>query len=118
MAVWFALSICTLGQSVETPELKLGKIWGTVTDANGDTVPGATVVLQDSDKQDSRTLTTAGNGFFEFDRIKPGIPYLINITAEGLEEWTSPAVTLEPNQVKIMNAQLRIPTVQTTVEVT
>lgn len=118
MAVSFALSICTLGQSIETPELKLGKIWGTVTDANGDTVPGATVVVQDSHKQDSRTLRTAGNGFFEFDRIKPGIPYRINITAEGLEEWTSPAVTLEPSQVKILNAQLRIPTVQTTVEVT
>src|SRR5215469_13254586 len=118
MAVSFTLSICTLGQSVETPELKLGKIWGTVTDANGDIIPGATVVLEDSDKEDSRTLTTAGNGFFEFDRIKPGSPYRIDITAKGLEEWTSPAVTLEPNQVKILNAQLRIPTVETTVEVT
>ncbi len=117
MAVALALSIPTLGQSIDAPGLKLGTILGTVTDVNGNTVPGAMVVLQ-GPTQDRRTVTTGGNGFFEFDRIEPGISYQINFTAKGLEEWTSPGVTLEPSQAKILNAQLRIPMEQTTVEVT
>ena len=118
MAIALALSIRTLGQSIDAPELKLGTIIGTVTDVNGNTVPYARVVLQGPDTHDSRTVTTGENGFFQFDRTKPGIPYQVNITAKGLEEWTSPAVTLEPSQAKILNAQLRIRTEQTTVEVT
>lgn len=117
MAVAFALSIPVHGQSIDSPELRLGTILGTVTDVNGNIVPGARVVLQGPDTHDCRTLTTGGNGFFQFDRIEPGIPYEINVTASGMEEWTSPSVTIEPNKAKILNAQLRIPVEQTTVKV-
>ncbi len=117
MAVAFAFSIPTLAQSIDSPELRLGTILGTVTDVNGNIVPGARVVLQGPDTHDCRTLTTSGNGFFQFNRIEPGIPYEINVTATGMEEWTSSSVTLEPNKAKILNAQLRIPVEQTTVKV-
>jgi len=82
MAVALALSIPTLGESIDSPEL--GTILGTVTDGNGDIVPGARVVLQ-GPTQDLQTVTTGGNGFFQFDQIKPGIPYQLNITATGRE---------------------------------
>ncbi len=118
IAFALALSIMALGQSIDAPEPKLGTIVGTVTDVNGDTVPGATVVLEDPGTQDRRMVKTAENGFFEFDRIKPGIPYRIDITAKSFEEWRSPAVTIEPSQAKILNAELRIPTEHRAVEVT
>lgn len=118
MAGALALSTPMPGQSIAAPELKSGTILGTVTDANGNTIAGARVVLQGPDTHDSRTVTTGGNGFFQFDRIEPGIAYRVNVTATGLEEWTSPTVTLEPDHAKILNAQLRIPMEQTTVKVT
>ena len=118
VAVALALSIPLLGQSTAAPELKLGTILGTVTDVNGNIVSGARVVLQGPDTHDSRTVITGENGFFQFDRIGPGIAYQVNITATGMEEWTSPSVTIEPDQAKILNAQLRIPMEQTTVKVT
>jgi hypothetical protein len=118
MAFALALSIPTLGQSIDTPEMELGTIVGTVTDVKGATVPDATVVLQNPDTQDRRMVRTGGNGFFQFDGIKPRIPYQIDITAKGFEEWKSPAVTIEPSQAKILNAELRLPTEHTEVEVT
>ena len=118
MAAVLALSIYTRGQSNDQSEAKWGTILGTVTDVSGGTVPGASVIVQDSGSQDSPTVNTDGNGFFRFAQIKPGIPYRITFRAPGLQEWTSPAVTLDAGQVKILNAQLRLPMAETQVQVT
>src|SRR5262249_9682540 len=92
---------------------------GTASDVNGDTVPGANVVLQGPDTGDHRTTVTNDNGFFEFHDVKPGIAYHVSITAEGLADWASPAVTIEPAQYKILtDIQLKVARVETTVNVT
>lgn len=92
---------------------------GTVTDANGDPVPNATVELRSSDGVDRRTLVTPENGFFQFDQVKPGVPYDIKVSGQDFLDWTSPAITLEPAQFKIVSGiQLRIRTDVTQVQVT
>ncbi len=116
--VVLVLSILTFAQTGESPAAPLGTIMGTVTDIGGSTVPGATVVLQQPGTQDRRTVTTSANGFFQFTQVNPEVPYAINVSAPGLTQWTSPAVTLDPGQVKILNAQLRIPMERTQVQVT
>jgi Carboxypeptidase regulatory-like domain len=95
------LSVTMHGQSVQGTEARPGKLVGTVTDVNDDPVPDATVVL-DTESDDPRTLVTPENGFFEFNDVKPGTSYQINITAKGFADWTSPAITLEPGQFKIV----------------
>ena len=113
------LSAPSQGQDTDRPELKLGSIVGTVTDVNGDTVPNATVVLEGSDGSDRRTAAANDNGYFEFHDVKPGIPYHIKINAEGFSEWSSPLVTLEPSQFKILaDIRLQIELARTTVNVT
>ena len=105
-------------QNVETPETSMGNIIGTVTDANGDTVAGAMVALNGSDQDDSRSLVTSENGFFQFRDVKPGIAYQISITAKDFAAWRSPTITLEPGQFKIVaGIQLRIQAEHTTVDV-
>lgn len=119
MAIALALPMNLPGQSSQTTGQNLGGILGTVTDANGDPVPNATVVLQGPDSNDRRTVTTADNGFFQFAQIKPGVPYQINISAKDFAVWKSPSITLQPSQFKIVpNIQLRIPPQQTAVQVT
>jgi len=118
MATVLALSIFTLAQNSNPAEAGWGTILGTVTDVSGGTVPGATVVLQDSDSQGRKTVTTDGNGFFRIAQIEPGISYRITFSAQGLQAWTSPGVTLDAGQVKILNAQLRLPPEETRVQVT
>jgi Carboxypeptidase regulatory-like domain len=97
---------------------RTGTILGTATDVNGDAIPNATVVLKEVDSNDPRTITTNNTGLFEFRDVKPGIPYRLNIRAKGFADWTSPAITLTPNQFKIVTGiQLRIATEATTVNV-
>ena len=108
-----------LGQDIDRPELRVGSIVGTVTDVNGDTVPDATVALEGSDLNDRRTMVANDNGYFEFHDVKPGIPYQIKITATGFSEWSSPALTLEPGQFKILaDIRVQVQLARTTVYVT
>jgi Carboxypeptidase regulatory-like domain len=114
-----ALPTSMLGQSVEVSDLHPATIVGTVTDANNDTVPDATVVLRSPDANDGRRVLANENGFFQFRDVKPGTTYQVSIRANGFEDWRSPVLVLEPGQFKILaDIQLRIPTQQTTVQVT
>jgi Carboxypeptidase regulatory-like domain len=118
LAMAITLSITMHGQTVQGTEPKPGKLIGTVTDVNGDPVANATVTLETPESDDRRTLVTPENGFFEFNDLKPATPYQVNITAKDFADWTSPAITLEPGQFKIVTGiQLRIATEHTTVDV-
>lgn len=118
LALAVVLSVAMQGQAFQSTELKPGKFVGTVTDANGNSVPDATVVLQAPESSDSRTVITSENGFFEFSDVKPETSYQIKITARDFADWTSPDITLDPGQFKILTGiQLRIEAERTTVDV-
>jgi len=75
---------------------------GTVTDVNGDAVIGATVALKDLTSNDPRSVATSENGFFKFDHVKPGGPYEVIVSANGFDDWTSPAITLGPGEFRLL----------------
>jgi len=103
-------------QSTEVPTTKTGSILGTVVDSNNDTIPSATIVLQ-RPFGDPLTFVTKDDGSFAFHNVMPGIPYQINVAAEGLAEWNS-SVTVEPGQDKTLpEIKLRILAVQRAVTV-
>jgi hypothetical protein len=113
-----ALSVTLHGQSLQGKPSKPGKVVGTVTDVNGSPIPNATVVLEGPESNDRHTLVTRDSGFFEFSDVKPATAYEIKVTAKDFADWTSPAVTLDPGQFKIVTGiQLRIQTERTTVDV-
>ncbi len=113
-----AFSIPMAGQSTQTIAAKGAIVVGTVTDANGDTVGNAAVLLKGPDSGDGQTVVTSQNGFFEFQGVTPGLPYQITISANDFEPWISPLITLDPGQFKIMPpVQLRIATQRTEVKV-
>ena len=119
VVVALTIALRAPAQSVQTPEGQLGRVTGTVTDRNGDAVAGATVVLAGADPNDRQTVVTGENGSFEFDDVKPAVPYQIIITAVGFAQWTSPAITLEPGEFKLLGGiPLRLATQNTTVQVT
>ena len=53
-----------------TPDTKAASILGTVVDSNNDTIPNATVVLQDP-AGDPVTVVTKDNGSFAFQGVTP-----------------------------------------------
>jgi Carboxypeptidase regulatory-like domain len=125
LGIWAVLAFAQLGtistpaQSVQSPEVQLGQIMGTVTDVRGDAVAGATILLTTPDSADRQTTVTPASGFFDFEGVKPGVICQITITANGFAEWTSPAITLQPGEVKLLGSvPLRLATQNTTVTVT
>src|SRR5215469_6517038 len=101
VAITLLIPMFMFGQNVK-PELKFGTIIGTAIDLNDNPVPSATVELKSLANADHRTVTTAGNGSFEFRDLQPGSPYALTITAHDFAEWNSPSITLEPGQFKIV----------------
>jgi len=113
----FAFSAHGLAQDIQPPESQPGQIMGTVTDVNGDIVPGATVVLAGPEITDRRTVETSENGFFQFDNVTPGVAYRIDISAQGFAPSSS-TVTIAPGEVKILGeVRLALAMQQTTVRV-
>ena len=118
VALAFPPAIPTLAQNIGTPQAQGGRIVGTVTDVNNNTVSGATVVLQGPIPTDRRTVVSSDTGAFEFQDVKPGVLYRVHITAKEFADWTSPAVTLAPGEYKILTgSKLRIEQARSTINV-
>jgi len=119
MVLALALSKRLQGQSSQQLTGQLGTIVGTTISMTGDTVGAANVLLKGLDANDRTPAVTNEHGFFEFHNVKPGVPYHVTVNAEGFAEWTSPVVTIEPSQYKILtDIQLQLAVVQTSVVVT
>ena len=85
-------------------------ISGTVTDANGDTVTGATVALESANHGDRRTAVASDRGAFEFANLKPGIEYHVTVSATDMQRWESPPIVLGPGQYFLMtDIKLKLP---------
>jgi hypothetical protein len=64
-----ALCLATIHATAQTSAV--GNIVGTVTDATGAVVPNAQVIVTDTDKQVTRTLTTNGAGQYTANFLQP-----------------------------------------------
>jgi hypothetical protein len=91
-----------------------GTINGTVVDVYDALVPGATVILDGPN--DHRTITANENGFFEFDNVNSGKPYMVTVSEKGFGDWSSPSIILTPGQFQeLANIKLQVATQVTTV---
>jgi Carboxypeptidase regulatory-like domain len=86
-----------IAQQIDAPQPEPGRISGTVTDVNGDVIPGADVTLEGPAPEHTRVLAN-DNGFFVFDNLKPGASYHVTINAEGFVTWSSPSISVSPGQ--------------------
>lgn len=59
---------------------------GTVTDAQGNVIAGATVTLTNTEKGFSRAVTTTGSGTFTFPVIQPGT-YRLEVETNGFKKY-------------------------------
>jgi hypothetical protein len=107
------------------PAGEAGSITGTVTDGNGDIVPGATVVVEPVQGSASKAQVLANdNGFFVVPGLKPKVSYRVTISATGFDPWIAPSVMLAPGQyfevtgikLKLENAVVSVTVTATTVE--
>jgi Carboxypeptidase regulatory-like domain len=94
----------TAGESSSNP----GDVSGTVTDAYGDIVPGATVLLEGTNNPGRQSQTANDSSFFEFKSVPAG-SYRVTVTAPGFDSWNSEPVVVAAGQyVDVTGIKLRL----------
>jgi len=103
-------------QMISSPEPQTAVVTGTVTDADGAIIPGATVTLEGPNSSEHRVVAANESGFFELKEIHPAISYHVAVNAKGFSDWTSPALVLTPGQqLDLLGIKLTVSIVETSV---
>ena len=74
-----------------------GNISGTITDANGGVLPGATITLISEQSGASRSGVSNDEGRFQFSTVQPG-PYTIKIAQQGFQTLQKTHTILSANE--------------------
>jgi hypothetical protein len=92
-----------------------GELEGTVTDATGAVLPGATVTVKPAGGT-PKVAVTDGAGKFRIDGLAPG-PQEILVTAPGFAEFTSQSFNLIAGQANTLDVNLKVAAATTKVNV-
>jgi hypothetical protein len=84
-----------------------GTILGTVHDASGALIPGATVTLVNTGTTAQRIVTSDGNGNFVFSNIDVGT-YELTVTAQGFEKFSQPNIGIIARESRHIEAALQL----------
>jgi hypothetical protein len=109
------LSLLISSLTLRADEL-VAHIRGVVTDPTSARVPGAEVVATNTDTKISTTVTTSGDGTFEFLSLAVG-HYDVKVSKAGFKTFASRHITLQLNQVYDLPVPLQVGEVAQTVEV-
>ncbi len=94
-----------------------GQISGTVVDASGGSIVGATVTLTHDLSKTERNYTTGANGAFFFTGLVPGA-YSLKISQAGFKNYEQKAITVATQErVDLHDIALAVGEVTSTVEV-
>lgn len=104
-------AITAFGQST------FGSIRGTVQDAQGAVIPGASIVVHSLDENTDRTVTSGDAGDFVIENLKAG-HYRLTIHHDGFSDAVVASATLQDRQELRLPVTLTIAAQATTVEVT
>jgi hypothetical protein len=110
-ATWLLFAVTAFAQ-VET-----GRVVGTIHDATGAVVPGATVSVTNTQTNVVSTAVSNDSGDFVVTELKPG-SYKVMVAAPGFKKAEQPAFKLDVNQVVRMNVAMEIGSAEEKVEVT
>ena len=93
-----------------------GSIVGTVSDATGGVVPGATVTLTNSGTGERRIGGTASDGAYRFVNLVPGV-YKVEIEKAGFKRYTRDQIQVNVEAAVRANIALQVGEVTQSVEV-
>ena len=114
-----ASAVLAIGSIVVTPvhaQILYGSIVGTVTDAQGGHVPGATVTIVHKETNLIRESVTDGQGRYSLTNVLPG-PYDVKVTLTGFREALRTSVPVTIGQISRVDMKLEVGTLTETVTV-
>lgn len=98
-------------------QVDAGAILGTVTDASGSAVHGATVTLTNEGTNAALSTTTGNDGGYKFTPVRIG-NYKLTVTFQGFETISRPRLSVNVGENVVADFTLKPGNVTTTVEVT
>jgi carboxypeptidase family protein/TonB-dependent receptor-like protein len=112
----FLSTLLTLLAPNARAQQTLGGITGTVTDASGAVISGATVNLLGDETKLSRTQTTNANGSYLFVNLPIG-NYTLSFTQQGFQSQNVPAILVQANRTATVNVELKVGNVSESITV-
>lgn len=94
----------------------VGTISGTVTDQTGAIVPGAAVLIRDTETGIQHSMRTDSAGFYSFPALPVG-HYDVVITANGFKQYRETGLVLNVNENIRVDARLQVGEIQQQVSV-
>lgn len=113
LATALLLSICGLA----TAQVTNGAIAGSVTDASGGLLPGATVTAVHDETGIRSTTTTGTDGRYQILNIRAGGPYTVIVSMPGFRNATKTRVNVPLGDTAAVGFSLVIESMTETVEV-
>ncbi|HEY6046548.1 MAG TPA: carboxypeptidase regulatory-like domain-containing protein [Pyrinomonadaceae bacterium] len=98
-------------------QITTGTIQGTVLDANGGVVPGASVEVKNLETNVSRTLTTDDGGRFVALALQPG-KYSVTVSKQGFATAVAETVNLTIGQALNIPVEMKVSSVEERVTIT
>ncbi|MBS1824216.1 MAG: TonB-dependent receptor [Acidobacteria bacterium] len=111
------LVLCVAAVAPLGAQSTLGVVLGSVRDASGAVVAGASIKLTNVGENTSREATSNANGDYEFQNVKAG-QYSLNITQAGFRNFTARDFSVAARQTVRVDAALQVGDVTQTVEIT
>lgn len=107
-SLWMVLAVLFAGCPVTMwSQVGLGSISGTVTDATGASIGGATVTLTLTDRNEVvRTVTTGGSGFYTATLLPLG-GYVVTISAPSFGSQVFSGIVLHVSDALTINSTLK-----------
>src|SRR6185369_9424953 len=89
-------------------------VQGIVSDSNGALVPGARVVLKDTETAKTQEVTTSDEGFYRITGLAPG-KYELSVEKEGYKKSIAQSLTVNAESIQGMDVILEIGEITATV---
>ena len=109
------LLLCSVFAAATFAQNTNSTIKGTVLDASGAVVSGATVRLTNVGTNQQSTTTSAADGYYTFSNLSPA-NYKVVVTAQGFADWTG-VLTLRVSQAAEVDPKMNAASVATQVTV-
>ena len=115
-AAGFALLLLLLLAATSAAQEFRGSINGVVTDATGSAVPGAKVLVTETNTGTKVETTSDSAGHYNVPFLLPG-DYEISVKMDGFKEFVRKGLHLGAGEIPLVDARLEVGTAQATVEV-
>ncbi len=107
LAVVFCIAIFSFTAKGNSQVAGTGSIQGTIQDATGAVIPGASVTITNVSTQTHRSVKTDASGVYSFPNIEIGT-YTVSVSASGFETYQRTGIVLEVGSNIAVNVSMTV----------